>query len=249
MLLPGPMECRNDPREFFRPAHLCPDPCLRGRDPHKPLRTRRRSKQGCVTRPAPLAALRDGPRPSPRTAQCTAPPPAGRRVTAAPPPHCGTAPQDSSRTTVAFWEAAGPPPGLGGPPAGCPGRRQALAHRAPPGSGRRRGRHRPGDHLVRGRQAQRRLQLRGPPCRGGARGQGGPALRGRARRPPRHHLRRTPARGVQGRQRPPGPGHHQGRPRGHLPAGHPRNRRSSPSPWPASAPSTPWCSAASPPRR
>ena len=130
-------------------------------------------------------------------------------------------PHTTSDATVAFWETQALRLDWEDVPAG---EAQAVAHHPPPRPGRRRRRHRPGHHLVRRRQAQRRLQLRRPPCSGGTRGQGGPALRGRARRPPHHHLRRTAARGFPGRQRPAGPRHQQGRPRGHLPPGHPGNR-------------------------
>ena len=56
--------------------------------------------------------------------------------------------------------------------------------------------------VVRRRQAQRRLQLRGPPCRGRQRRSGRHPLGGRTRRRrARPHLRRAQGRGLQGRQR------------------------------------------------
>ena len=63
------------------------------------------------------------------------------------------------------------------------------------------------------------------------------------------HLRRPAARGRPCRARAHGPRHRPGRPRRRLPAGARRDRRSSRSPSPASAPCTRWSSAASPPRR
>ncbi len=59
--------------------------------------------------------------------------------------------------------------------------------------------------VVRGRQAQRRLQLCGPSCRGGQRRPGRDPLGGGTGRPrscpcPRHHLRPAQGRGQQGRQ-------------------------------------------------
>ncbi len=73
---------------------------------------------------------------------------------------------------------AGPAPGVGPRPrAGL--RRQPLA----------------GGHLVRRRHAERRAQLRRPARRGRCRGEGRPALGGRAGGPAHRHLRRPAARG------------------------------------------------------
>ena len=60
--------------------------------------------------------------------------------------------------------------------------------------------------VVRRGQAQRGVQLPRPARRGRQRRQGRLPLRGRARRHPDHHLRRTAPRGVPGRQRPDRPG-------------------------------------------
>ena len=66
--------------------------------------------------------------------------------------------------------------------------------------------------VVRRRRAERRLQLRRPPRRGGARRQGRVPLDRRARRHPDAHLRRPHARELEGGQRAAGAGRHQGRP-------------------------------------
>ena len=79
--------------------------------------------------------------------------------------------------------------------------------------------------VVRRRQAQRRLQLRRPPCRGRQRRPGRHPLRGRARRQPRHHLRRAQGRGLPGRQRADRARRHRRRPGRGLPADDPRGRR------------------------
>ena len=76
-----------------------------------------------------------------------------------------------------------------------------------------------------GGQAQRGPQLPRPPRRGGPGRQGGLLLGGRARRQPRHHLRRAAGRGPALRQRAEGPRRGAGRPGQHLPADDPRGRR------------------------
>ena len=101
--------------------------------------------------------------------------------------------------------------------------------------------------VVRGRRAQRLLQLPRPPRRGRPGRQGGLPLGGRAGRHPHHHLRRAARRGAALRQRPQGPRRGQGRPGQHLPADDPRAARSPCWPAPASGRRTRWCSAASRP--
>ena len=79
--------------------------------------------------------------------------------------------------------------------------------------------------VVRGRHAQRRRQLRRPPCRGRAGRPGGLPLGGRAGRHPDHHLCRPAGRGVPGRQRADRARRAGRRQGGHLPAHDPRGRR------------------------
>ena len=76
--------------------------------------------------------------------------------------------------------------------------------------------------LVRRRRAQHHLQLRRPPRRERAGGQGRVSLDRRAGRRPRDHLRGPPSRGPEGRQRSAPAGHRQGRPGRDLHAHDPR---------------------------
>ena len=79
--------------------------------------------------------------------------------------------------------------------------------------------------VVRRRQAERLLQLPGPPRRGRQRRPRRLPLARGGGRGARHHLRRAPPRRPALRQRAQGPRHRQGRRRRHLPADDPRGRR------------------------
>ena len=74
----------------------------------------------------------------------------------------------------------------------CPGRRRSARCWTGPT---------PARQVVRRREAQRRLQLRGPACRGRVRRHRRDPLGGRTRRLPHHHLCGAAARGLQDRER------------------------------------------------
>ncbi len=97
---------------------------------------------------------------------------------------------------------------------GAPRLDRAVAHGARMGP--------PVRQVVRGRQAQRHLQLPRPSCGRGPGRQGRVPLGRRAGRHPDHHLRRAAARCVPARQRAQGARRREGRPRQHLPGHGPR---------------------------